>query len=707
MKNLFFTLMMVACFAMQVRSQSFQSGDLLYSVVSSNPPCVSLDGHVDGTNAQGEFVIPETVEHEGVAYTVTEIGNRAFVNCNGLTGQLDIPPTLDTIQMAAFYGCSGFTGTLDIPNTVVLKEHVFQNCSGFTNLNFPDTISIVPKGLFSGCSGLTGILKIPETVKIIGEFAFYGCSGFSKLMLPDGLEEIHERAFKNCSGFTGTLDIPETVTYIKYGAFSNCTGFSGDLIIPNSVIELGTTLNDYWGLNEAPDSSYATFANCFDHLVLSESLDSIGPFCFFECSRLCGDLVIPNTVRGVNYMAFRHCSGFNSLALGNSLGYIGYEAFEGCTGFEGTLVMPETITVIKSGAFSGCSGLEHVEPSPNIKFEYGNSGGGIFSCCTSLVSIEIPEGWTMTGDNTFASCSNLREVRFPESLEEIGQNAFSNCRNLNNVHLPDRLRTINREAFAKCTKLSGDMVIPTMVASILPLAFDSCYQINRLHLGDSTETIAESAFRNTKIETIIVKATTPPDLIPTYPIGYGWMFPHDIPITVPCGTLEAYQDSEHWSRFTNMTEGNTLSFSVAPEDETLGTVHILKEASCDDMIVEVEAFPNDGNVFQYWEANGIIVSMDNPYRFELVEDTELVAHFSGTGLDEMAEGVHVYPNPTKSLVSIDGIEVVEVQVFNGLGQLVRTFHDANVVDLQGFPKGVYALHILGAKEKFVRKVVKG
>ena len=64
MKRLIIATMILAGFAMQATAQSFQSGDLLYSVICSNPPCVSLDGHVDGTNAQGELIIPETVEHE-------------------------------------------------------------------------------------------------------------------------------------------------------------------------------------------------------------------------------------------------------------------------------------------------------------------------------------------------------------------------------------------------------------------------------------------------------------------------------------------------------------------------------------------------------------------------------------------------------------------------------------------------------------------
>ena len=68
----------VASFAMRAMAWDFQSGNLLYTIISTEPPCVSLDGHIDGTEAQGELAIPEMVDYEGVSYTVTTIAPAAF-----------------------------------------------------------------------------------------------------------------------------------------------------------------------------------------------------------------------------------------------------------------------------------------------------------------------------------------------------------------------------------------------------------------------------------------------------------------------------------------------------------------------------------------------------------------------------------------------------------------------------------------------------
>ena len=44
----------------------------------------------------GEVVIPESVEHEGAAYSVTTIGDCAFYDCSGLTS-VTIPNSVTII----------------------------------------------------------------------------------------------------------------------------------------------------------------------------------------------------------------------------------------------------------------------------------------------------------------------------------------------------------------------------------------------------------------------------------------------------------------------------------------------------------------------------------------------------------------------------------------------------------------------------------
>jgi hypothetical protein len=426
MKKIVLTLVILVSFAMQAVAYDFQSGDLLYTILSDDPPHVSLNGHIDGENAQGELVIPETVEYNGGIYTVTTISNRAFYSCEGLTGELVIPNTVTTIQSGAFAYCTGFTGTLVIPNSVIeLGTDQTQHTYG---------------GVFSECTGFTHLV-LGESLQKIGYSSFLGCEFTGQLVLPEGLKEIWEDAFRSCKGFTGELILPSSLTKIEHYAFSGCDGFTGNLMIP-------------------------------------ETVEQIGDYVFSECTGL-SSIEIPEGWEETSDYMFFMCSNLTSVHL------------------------PQSLKIIESGCFKNC---------------------------TSLSEINIPEGLTEIKGVAFENCSNLQEFVFPDSLVSIGVGAFSHC-----------------------IGLDGELRIPDFVETIDARAFDSCVGYNRLVLGLSVNRLFESAFDNTQFDSIAIKAIVPPDLL-INPYSGVWHFSDSIPIIVPCGTLEAYQNDENWSGFTNIIE---------------------------------------------------------------------------------------------------------------------------------------------------------
>ena len=68
----------------------------------------------------------------------------------------------------------------------------------------------------------------------------------------------------------------------------------------------------------------------------------------------------------------------------------------------------------------------------------------------------------------------------------------------------------------------------------------------------------------------------------------------------------------------------------------------------------------------------------------------------------------LYPNPANNHVRINGVEAAEVEVYNALGQLVKTVRGTNEIDLSGLVEGVYLLRIRDAEGKnhVVRVMVK-
>ena len=88
--------------------------------------------------------------------------------------------------------------------------------------------------------------------------------------------------------------------------------------------------------------------------------------------------------------------------------------------------------------FYKCSNLQHIVLSSNITSlptsSYTDSGPcehsyamGFFGSCSSLVSINIPNGVTSIDKHAFCGCSSLTSITIPESVTSIGYYALCSC----------------------------------------------------------------------------------------------------------------------------------------------------------------------------------------------------------------------------------------------------------------------------------------
>ena len=295
----------------------FTVGDLIYRV-NDDQVSVTVIGHVDGYNATGDLIIPESVSYEGHNYTVTTIGESAFLYCFYLTN-LSIPNTVTTIEASAFAYCQGFTGDLVIPNSVTTVGYgAFQICPGFDgDLIIGSSVTEIGDYAFNSCDGMTGILHIPNNVQSIGGNSFGYCAFSGIVVDPENsvydsrndcnaiIETSTNQLLTGCKNST----IPNTVTSIGYCAFRGIAGLTS-IEIPNSVTYIGEN----------------AFAFCYD---------------------LTGDLTIPNSVDTIDAGAFFYCEGFGgTLTIGESVTFIGDQAFRNCSGFTGAVTLATTPPVL-------------------------------------------------------------------------------------------------------------------------------------------------------------------------------------------------------------------------------------------------------------------------------------------------------------------------------------------------------------------------
>lgn len=94
---------------------------------------------------------------------------------------------------------------------------------------------------------------------------------------------------------------------------------------------------------------------------------------------------------------------------------------------------------------------------------------------------------------------------------------------------------------------------------------------------------------------------------------------------------------------------------------------------------------------------------ESQYRLLRITESTIL----GIGEAEASTAAKAWPNPTTGTVRIDGEDVKEIQVFNQLGQCLKTAQDTNEVCLEGLPQGLYLLRItLEGGKVFSDKVVK-
>ena len=309
------------------RADSFESCGIFYSVISDEDRTVRV---TQSPNSYGDITIPQKVINSSKSYTVTKIGQFAFLNCRYLSS-VKISSSVTAIGLSAFDNCSGLS-SVDIPSSVTtIGQSAFRYCSNLSNVKIPSSVTRIEESTFRRCSSLSNV-EIPNSVTTIGKSAFEGCSSLSSVEIPNSVTTIGESAFESCSSLS-SVEIPNSVTTIGESAFESCCSLSS-VEIPNSVTTIGSSAFSY-------------------------------------CTGL-SSVEIPNSVTTISGSAFEGCSSLTEINVQNgnfeyvSIDGILYEKENGNNEYEmikcpggknGAVIIPESVTTIGRSAFSDCRNL--------------------------------------------------------------------------------------------------------------------------------------------------------------------------------------------------------------------------------------------------------------------------------------------------------------------------------------------------------------
>lgn len=290
------TTVLVALFSLNAFAYDVEIDGIYYNLISkvktakvTNPYDNMIDKALNNVYS-GILTIPETIEHNGIQYTVTEIEAYAF-QFNGVAS-ISLPNTITSIGMGAFESSS--IKSIVFPNSVTsIGMRAFANCSGLETVTLPNSLHTIGDDAFSGCRKLKEV-SISNTIISIGNRAFSGCVNLKTIDIPKSVSHIGRSAFYGCSKLEQVVFHDATLISIGYGAFDGCEQLSS-INLPNSVSYIeGESFSGCTSLTsiEIPTSvgsiERGTFSGCshLEHVTLPSSITSIGSGAFADCPNL-------------------------------------------------------------------------------------------------------------------------------------------------------------------------------------------------------------------------------------------------------------------------------------------------------------------------------------------------------------------------------------------------------------------------------------
>ena len=284
-----------------------------------------------------ETIIPETVTYQGTTYTVTAIGDDAFLDCVDLTSVV-IPNTVTTIGNHAFQGCTGLTCVTCFATTPPTISN-----ETFDSYTYNNAKLFVPKGRIDVYQAAGGWQNFAYIDVLHYDFEVDGIY-YNHVYNSNTAAEVSYRDSRhNC--YSGDVVIPAQVTY--EGVTYNVTGIASEAFLLCSSMTSISLPESVTSIN------YGAFNLCtgLTSITLPNSLTSISSNAFRNCTGLTS-ITIPDKVTSIGSSAFIYCRAMTSVTIGAKVINIGASAFEGCNALTDITCLATTPPTIQSNTFT-------------------------------------------------------------------------------------------------------------------------------------------------------------------------------------------------------------------------------------------------------------------------------------------------------------------------------------------------------------------
>ncbi len=207
------------------------------------------------------------------------------------------------------------------------------------------------------------------------------------------------------------------------------------------------------------------------------------------------DIILPEYVTEIYKEAFSNNQNIRSVMLPDSCKVIGSAAFLDCKNLT-NVIYPEDVLFSTSGAgyasqFYGCSSLTSITlPSQSTLYD------GMWSDCTGLLALEIPDCVNTIGASTFFACYGLKELVIPGTVTDIEEYAFTHCKNVEVIVLEEGIQRLSHKAFCGCKSLQV-LHLPASLTALSVDIFAECPALTDVYYN-GTEEMWNQLYKNSR-----------------------------------------------------------------------------------------------------------------------------------------------------------------------------------------------------------------
>lgn len=250
MKSAIFTILTLTLSALSIEAHDFTTTDnngTLYFKITSVPGQtvqVTYPGSITDSIESpysGRIEIPDKVQHEGIVYTVTAIGNKAFANATDLTSII-IPSTVTRIGDFAFEGCTNLKSVVFPGSQPETGQGTFFRCTGIESITIGSDWQSIDLAMFRWSDSLKHISFPAKVSKIQNLKKLKGLQTVSVDPNNNYFQSINGDLYSH-DGKTlyavpraakGTITVAEGTTSITKDALIDCTAITR-IIFPDSI----------------------------------------------------------------------------------------------------------------------------------------------------------------------------------------------------------------------------------------------------------------------------------------------------------------------------------------------------------------------------------------------------------------------------------------------------------------------------------------